>query len=82
MLPFDNRPWAKPLARLVIALSIIAAAIGAYFLHSEDQLHISEITGIVLLLLTIVPPNVAIITRKPGTRDAASALNQPHLHVR
>lgn len=75
MLPFDNRPWAKTLAGTVIALSVIAAIAGSYFLYSLDQLHIPEVTGIVLLLLTILPPNIAILHRaqkRTGVSQAAS----------
>jgi hypothetical protein len=38
-------------------------------------LHISEVVGIVLLLLTIVPPNAAIVMRKPGDVEALEAHN-------
>ncbi len=66
MLPCDDKPWAKPLARVVIGLSIVAAIIGAWYLYSIQQLYIPEITAIVLLLLTVIPPNVAILRQNPG----------------
>ncbi len=83
MLPFDNRPWAKPLARTVIVLSLIAAALGAYFCYITDQLHISEFAIIGLLLLTVLPPNFAIVFRKsdPENRDSAIGA-QPQLRTR
>ena len=80
MLPFDNRPWAKPLARAVICLSVIAAIAEAYYLYSQEELHISEVAIIVLLLLTIIPPNVAIVMRKVGAEGAP--MNSPSLHPR
>jgi hypothetical protein len=61
MLPHDDKPWAKGLARIVICLTIVALFLLAYFLQSRDMLHIPEIVGIILLFLTIVPPNLAVI---------------------
>jgi len=81
MLPFDNRPWAKTVARTVIALSIIAAIAGAYYLFTLDELHIPEVTGIILLLLTILPPNIAIVFRTQTPQDG-SAMSQAHLRTR
>jgi hypothetical protein len=72
MLPNDDKPWAKGVARTVICLTIVALACLAYFLESRGMLHISEIVGIILLFLTIVPPNLAVLypwllTGKPPT---------------
>jgi hypothetical protein len=61
MLPHDDKPWAKPLARTVICLTLVALAGLTYYLKSHDQLHIPEIVGIFLLFLTIVPPNLAVL---------------------
>jgi hypothetical protein len=61
MLPNDDKPWAKGVARTVICLTIVALACLAYYLQSRDMLHISEIVGIILLFLTIVPPNLAVL---------------------
>jgi hypothetical protein len=61
MLPHDDKPWAKPLARTVIGLTLVALALLAYFLRERNQLHIPEIVGIFLLFLTIVPPNLAVL---------------------
>jgi len=86
MLPFDNRPWARALARTVIVLSLIAAALASYYCYITDQLHISEVAIIGLLLLTIIPPNVAIVLRKsePGSEPAgdSSIGHQAHLRIR
>ena len=67
MLPGDHKPWAKSLATTVIALSLLGAIGLVIYFRSVGSLHISEIVGIFLLLLTIVPPNAAIIMRKPDT---------------
>jgi hypothetical protein len=61
MLPHDDKPWAKGLARTVICLTVVALASLTYFLQTRDMLHIPEIVGIFLLFLTIVPPNLAVI---------------------
>ena len=83
MLPFDNRPSAKPLARFVICFSILAAIVGAWYLYSIHQLYIPEITGILLLLLTIIPPNAAVLYKKSqDAPDKPVRLNQPHPHTR
>ncbi len=66
MLPFDRKPWAKTLAMLVICASIIGAIGLTWYFRSIGSLHISEMVGIFLLLLTIVPPNAAIVMRKRG----------------
>jgi hypothetical protein len=61
MLPNDDKPWAKPLARTVIGLTLVALAVLTYYLKTHNQLHIPEIVGIFLLFLTIVPPNLAVL---------------------
>lgn len=82
MLPLDNRPWAKALSRTVIGLSLVAAALAAYYCYATDQLHISEVAIIGLSLLLVLPPNIAIAVRKTEHRDGASSLNQTHLGAR
>jgi hypothetical protein len=82
MLPGEHKPWAKPLARAVIGVSIFAAIVGAWYLHDIGQLYIPEITGILLLLLTIIPPNVALLNAKTEISPKKPApLKQPHLHT-
>jgi hypothetical protein len=61
MLPHDDKPWAKTLARTVICLTIVALVCLALFLDSRNMLHIPEMVGIILLFLTIVPPNLAVL---------------------
>ena len=79
MLPFDNRPWAKTVARTVIALTLVAAALGAYIFYANDDLHISEAAIIILLLLTILPPNIAIAMRK--SNDQTGRVASAHLRT-
>ena len=61
MLPNDHKPWAKPLARTVIVLTMIGLFGLAYYFESNNSLHIPEIVGLFLLFLTIVPPNLAVL---------------------
>jgi len=82
MLPLDNRPWARPVAGIVIAIAFVAAIAGAYYLNDNDELHIPEITGILLLLLAIVPPNIAVLVKKSGDADDKSHPINPTLHPR
>jgi len=79
MLPFDRKPWAKTVAATVIVLSCIGAVLLAYYFYSQDMLHIAETVGIVLLLLTIIPPNAAIVLRKPGDTEPE---REPFGHTR
>jgi hypothetical protein len=61
MLPGDQKPWAKSVARIVICATIVGLMVLAFVLKSYNTLHIPEIVGIFLLFLTIVPPNLAIL---------------------
>jgi hypothetical protein len=61
MLPNHHKPWAKPVARIVICGTLIALGILTYYLQTHGSLHIPEIVGVFLLFLTIVPPNLAIL---------------------
>jgi hypothetical protein len=61
MLPGDKKPWAKTVARIVICFTIVALIVLAFVLKSYNTLNIPEIVGLLLLFLTIVPPNLAII---------------------
>jgi hypothetical protein len=61
MLPHDDKPWAKTLARTVIGVTLIVLAALTYLLHIHGSLHIPEMVGIFLLFLTIVPPNLAVL---------------------
>ena len=61
MLPGDQKPWAKTVARIVICTTILGLIVLAFVLKSYNTLHIPEMVGIFLLFLTIVPPNLAIL---------------------
>jgi hypothetical protein len=80
MLPNDHKPWAKTVARIVICATIVSLAILAYFLHIHHTLRIPEIVGIILLFLTIVPPNLAVIY--PWLLPNKQIPNQPHKSTR
>ncbi len=73
MLPYDTRPWARTVAKTVIISStMVLIGLGLY-LHHIGQMRISEYVGLVILFLTIVPPNIAILYRK---RNASTDRSQ------
>ncbi len=74
MLPFDNRPWAKPVARLVIVLSIAAVVVGLMYIHSQGPIDTGEIWVAALFLFAVLPPNIAILFRK---QDQIETRKQP-----
>jgi hypothetical protein len=61
MLPGDQKPWAKTVARIVICTTILGLIVLAFVLKSYNTLRIPEIVGIFLLFLAIVPPNLAVL---------------------
>ena len=63
MLPFDQRPWAKVVARWVIGLTVLGTILYVYHVKQQRSLDWGERAIVVLLLLTVIPPNVAIIRR-------------------
>jgi len=65
MLPFDKKPWAKTLAKVVIAATILGIAAAAFYLHSLGPLDTGETLAFFLLALAIIPTNLAVIFKKP-----------------
>jgi hypothetical protein len=61
MLPGDHKPWARTVARIVICVTIVGLVVLAFVLKAHNTLHIPEVVGLILLFLTIVPPNLAIL---------------------
>jgi hypothetical protein len=61
MLPNDHKPWAKTVARIVICFTTVALIVLASILKTYNNLHVPEVVGLLLLFLTIVPPNLAIL---------------------
>ncbi len=70
MLPFDRKPWAKHLAAAVIFFSVVGVGAGVLYLRNQGPLDTGEIAAAVLLLLAIVPPNIAILRRSPDQFDS------------
>lgn len=64
MLPYDNRPWARTLAKFIVGISTCGLVALGLFLHHIGQLRISGYVALLILFLTIVPPNLAIVYRK------------------
>jgi hypothetical protein len=81
MLPYDQKPWARILAKIVIFVSFLSLSALTLILYRMGQLHISEGVGIVLLLLLFLPPNIAILTRPDSPHDP-SPLDHSHHHGR
>ena len=82
MASYQDRPWAKKAATAVIIVSILAAIFAAYFRHSQGLLDIPEVAILILLLLAILPPNIAILYRKqdPNPPKAKIDSSRPHAH--
>ena len=64
MLPFDRRPWARSFAIGVIAVTVLGVITYAWTILSERPLDWGERVILMLVLLTVIPPNVVIIRRK------------------
>jgi uncharacterized sodium:solute symporter family permease YidK len=69
MLPFDRKPWAKTLARIVIAVTLLGIAAVWIYLRTLGALDTGEYLAFFLIALAIIPTNLAVIYRK----DAAAA---------
>lgn len=80
MLPCQSSTWPKGVARAIILFALIAAVATAYYLHDQHLLYIPEITILLLLLLAILPPNIAILRRKPDAQSTSNTLNPNHSH--
>ena len=84
MLPFASRPWARYVAPTVIVLTLIAAVIAPLYLRHIRHLDPPMAVLIVLLVLTIVPPNYVIWRRhQRGHYEAPPAAQPPQrMHTR
>lgn len=67
MLPFENRSWAKPAARSILLFTVVALSVFAYLIARIRPLDVPEIALIVIVLLGVLPPNIAILRRKRHT---------------
>ncbi len=65
MLPYSNRSWSKRVAGAVIAATLIGLAVTAILIRRARPLDVAEIAFIVLMLLAVLPPNIAILRRPP-----------------
>lgn len=71
MLPFDQKPWAKTVAMCVIVSVLVGTSIYAILIEQNRRLDWGERAILILLLLTVIPPNIAILRRK-GTNSAGT----------
>ncbi|MDP9038341.1 MAG: hypothetical protein M3O02_03580 [Acidobacteriota bacterium] len=77
MLPFEQRPWARQVAGLVIVITLVAAVLAPIYLHHIRHLDPPMIVLIALLVLAIVPPNVLILRRRRANRPTHPARPDP-----
>lgn len=70
MLPFDNRPWARTVAKLVIAGTVLLEVGVVVWLLHYGPLDIPEILALVLFLLAAIPPSVHILRGRSYEADA------------
>jgi uncharacterized membrane protein YoaK (UPF0700 family) len=76
MLPFDSKPWAKPLAATIIVLTVLAALVAPFYLHHIRHLDPPMAVLILLLVLAIVPPNLVILRRHAGEAKTAPVVHR------
>jgi hypothetical protein len=77
MLPFDQKPWAKQVAALVIVVTLLGAAGTAFYLHATKGLDTGAIVAIFLIVLALVPPNVVILRRRRTEEERRQASMVP-----
>jgi hypothetical protein len=77
MLPFDKKPWARPVAATVIALTLIAAVCVPIILHYRKALDPPIVVTIILLLFAIIPPNIAILRQHRKDRHNPASQTPP-----
>ncbi len=74
-LPFEDRTWAKPLARWMIAAVILGEIVAVLWLLHYGPLDTGEVLALILTLLAVIPPNVHILrktTRPANLRNYAA----------
>jgi len=81
MLPFDNRPWAKTVAKLVIAATILFEIAVIFWLRHYGPLDIPEILALVLFAIAVIPPNIHVIRGKSYYTDGRSGMRSGVLPV-
>jgi hypothetical protein len=64
MLPFEDKPWAKPVATAMILFTLLGAAILALYLHETKGLDTGAIVAILLTILAVVPPNIVVLRHR------------------
>jgi hypothetical protein len=63
MLPFDKRPWARAAAVVIILCTVMALIYFAVWAHLHHRLNPSAIVFILLVGLTVIPPNYLVARR-------------------
>lgn len=79
-LPFDNRPWAKRIAKLVIVATLLLEAGVIYWLSQYGPLDIPEILALVLFLIAVIPPSLHIIRGKSYFAHESDSASVSHVN--
>ena len=66
MLPFEEKTWAKPVAKFMITMTLIAEAVAVLWLRHYGPLDPPEIVALLLILVGVLPPNIHILRRTSG----------------
>ena len=57
MLPFEEKTWAKPLAKAMIICTLLGEVIAFLWLRHLGPLDPPEILALLLILIGVLPPN-------------------------
>ena len=80
MLPFDRKPWAKTVARIVIAATLLGIAVAWIIIRKvQGSLDTGEYLAFILIALAIIPTNLAVIYRKE-VAEVKERLHEQFVH--
>jgi hypothetical protein len=78
-LPFEDRTWAKPVARWMIGIVLVAEVATILWLLHYGPLDTGEVLALLLTLLAVIPPNVHILRQTTRPTDLGNySTPQPH----
>ena len=80
MLPFEERIWAKPVAKFMIIATLLGEAAAVLWLRHYGPLDPPEIVALILILVGVLPPNIHILRRQPGASRAPVQAGAMPLH--
>jgi hypothetical protein len=80
-LPYENRPWAKRVATLIIVGTLLLEIGVIVWLRRSGPLDIPEILALVLFLIAVIPPSLHVIRGKSYHADGRSGMRGGGLPV-